>query len=466
MEIPNNNNNNLKNHKNNAIGKYGPTYYSSSSRYNKVDQKNDHYKHHGYWNEHYYNKLPNRSSSSHFYNNYYERFNSNKLEHNNYNNIRKYSNSKSEKCSSRRKYYNNKFYMTNQKYNQNYYTSNRYANNCSGKKSGFNSQSFQNGANGTFSNRASHLPSNSNRFTFSSQTSNSTFDYGRLPIVALSKIYSFLNLKDRLNASSTCKQWRAGLFDPRLWNTFHLTIYLCNRDSDLKSAYFKANFLLNYVEHLSIKYDPNDLLLFEHLIVLLNYSNNINLKHLSIQPILNTYFYEDYDDHCYYNSSEALSCNLQRETVNEKQTENQSNKRLFKLLNKIILNSKCIEHLSLGCIGDFNRSNCNFEELVSNLAKKHLISLKSIHLSTINNSSVLTLASSPSSSSSSSHKNNHPKKSNQLVTVNNSFAFNSNNMYLSNSLGQFVNLNVLSLDYDDLTDQFLRSSVCLNSMKK
>jgi hypothetical protein len=356
--------------------------------------------------------------------------------------------------------------MNNHKYNQNYNsnTNNRLANNCTNKQSRFNNQPFQNSSNGNFINSTYHVASNSNRSSSSSQTTNSTVDYSKLPIVALSKIYSFLNLKDRLNASLTCKQWRAGLFDPRLWTQFHLTIYLCNRESDLKSAQFKANFLLNYVEHLTIKYDPNDLVLFDHMIDLLNYSNNINLKHISIQPILNTYFYDyqEYDDNCYYDSNDAFSTSSQQVPVNEKLIENRSNKRLFKLLNKILLNSKCIEHLSLGCIGDFNRLNCNFDELVSNLAKKHLISLKSIHLSTINNSSILTLASYPSSS----HNINNGNKSNQPIAPNNFSALNSNNMFLSNSLGQFVNLNALSLDYDDLTDQFLRTSVCLNSLKK
>ena len=118
-------------------------------------------------------------------------------------------------------------------------------------------------------------------------------DFSKLPNLVLTNIFSFLNLKDRLNASIVCKKWRAGLFNPILWHKFNLVVYLCNKYEDLQSTFFKMKKLSKFTENCVFKFDANDLLLLGHLVDCLDmlkaHNELNNLKSISLSPIFNLF---------------------------------------------------------------------------------------------------------------------------------------------------------------------------------
>lgn len=334
--------------------------------------------------------------------------------------------SSSAKCNGRRYYkYNNyaprnQFYGNRRRYNRHYYDDENY-----------------------------YITSRFTKNTSSSSSSSSMIvdaagvDFSKLPSIVLANIYSHLDLTDRLTASSVCKSWRGALLNtPHLWHRFHLVIYLLNVNRDLRSAQFKCASLAKYAQALTLNYDPRNMFLYEPLVqqVLSQLAHSShNLKQLTLVPILN-YSSSYYNHHYHY--QHALVSSL--------------NKRCFESLNNIVLGAKCIEHLALGCLTDLNyqriSSNRNnyLVELIGALAKKQLYNLKSLHVSSVCSSPILAFR---------SNKYDKKQRNNNNDIIGRQF-------YLSNLLTQFVNLTQLSIDYDDLSNEFLNSTVCLLSLKK
>lgn len=257
-------------------------------------------------------------------------------------------------------------------------------------------------------------------------------DFSMLPNIVLNKIYSYLNLKDRLNASLTCKRWRIALFNPSLWQNSTLTIYLLNRFVDIQSSEFKIQYLSKYTKRLVLKYDPNDLSLFSYLISVIaaNLDEFKNLTSVSLQPILYNLFYEDYlyeDDDFGDEESYLTECNL----------------NLFNNLINWCSKTKLVEHISLGLVDDVNKTKSNLVNLISVLGDKHANNLRSLHVSTSKKISSLTLQT--------NYVSNNAEK----------------NFFITNYLFKFTNMTCLSIDYEHLTDDFLRnSSCCLFTLKK
>ncbi|CAF0712121.1 unnamed protein product [Brachionus calyciflorus] len=263
------------------------------------------------------------------------------------------------------------------------------------------------------------------------------YDYSQLPNIVLANIYSHLNLKDRLSASLVCKTWRLGLFNPSLWQDSNITIYLLNRFVDLKSSDFKLQNLLKYSKNLIVKYDPNEMSLYNYLInvIIGNLKEYKNVSSVSLQPILYNLFYED---GYFYDDEEELNDN------DDYLSEN--NAILFKNLTEWCLNTKNVEHLSLGLIDDMNKSKVNLAKLMAALGDKHANNLKSLHLSTSKKISSLAL-----------------QTTNGNIQAN---YYDDKKFFLSQCLSRFKALTHLSIDFEHLSDDFLRSSCCLQSLKK
>lgn len=346
---------------------------------------------------------------------------------------------------------------------------------------------------------------------------NNSNDYSLLPNVVLTKIYSYLSLKDRLNASVACKSWRLALFNPCLWHEYKLSIYLCNRLQDVRSAYFKSHNLSRYTPNLAVKYEPNDLVLFEHVCKLFENlkraeSNgagrliNKNLKQISLQPYTSDYFEIEYDAEDGSSQADEMFEQSEQELCSFRNDDNedifnsfdgycddydrnlnfgQLNKKLFGLLKEIILDTKCLEHLGLGLLSDLSAKKENLIELLAGLNKKHLFNLKSLHISTIQTRSIASLVSKSSfgeqsTSSSSSSSSVSSPTSNSSSQSDSSSLFSAKHLestaslvpnddglvFISDLLCQFINLSQLSIDYNDLSDEFLKSTVCLISLKK
>jgi hypothetical protein len=115
------------------------------------------------------------------------------------------------------------------------------------------------------------------------------YDYSKLPNIVLKNIYSYLNLKETLTASSTCSNWRMALYHPALWQNFTLKIYLCYI-KDIQSAYYKARAFGKYINKLVIHFEPKDFLLLQELVNVLEIiKQNRNLTHISMCPEYTVY---------------------------------------------------------------------------------------------------------------------------------------------------------------------------------
>ena len=61
-----------------------------------------------------------------------------------------------------------------------------------------------------------------------------------LPSVILIEILSYLPLKDRINACSTCKAWRASLFHPNFWRRLEFTFKTGDSNALEKSRFLAS----------------------------------------------------------------------------------------------------------------------------------------------------------------------------------------------------------------------------------
>ena len=259
---------------------------------------------------------------------------------------------------------------------------------------------------------------------------NNSWDFSDLPAVCLVHIFRHLTVKDRLNASLACKKWRSVLFSNAcLWNNFSLTLYLCK--SRKSSLGFKMDSkILNFSPHLTLKYDLFSYGFFlRQACDLFEKINSKSLKSLSFIP-----------------------CSLDKHT-NEINVDFSLSKRFAELLNKTVLNAKSIEHLALGDC--FLSAQNQYEhkikherkELIQTLEQAHSAALKSLHLSTSDKTAY------------SFNNVNSNADTNAPVIV-------QSELFLSNYLCSFTNLTCLSIDYDDLNDEYLNSTVCVNSLKR
>ena len=270
---------------------------------------------------------------------------------------------------------------------------------------------------------------------------NTSSNFSNLPNVCLAKIFKYLSLKERLNASLACKNWRLILFNtPCLWHDFNLSVLICK--SYKLSLHFKMESnILNYSPNLTLKYDLVSFGFF--LKNACNLFERLNSKHIRAITFIP----------CVYDKPQIDTTSL------ISYIDSSFNKRLLELLKSSILYSNCIEHFTLGdCFSKCINENMNNEhkfkheakELILALKEKHSTTLKSLHLSTIDKSSYVFKK---------RNQNNRVTETQEPVVV-------QTQLFLSNYLGNFTSLVCLSIDYEDLNDEFLNSAACVNTLER
>lgn len=105
-----------------------------------------------------------------------------------------------------------------------------------------------------------------------------------IPNVVLDQIFAYLSWPDKVNASSTCKRWRCGLYHPCFWKSISFSLTVLNKDKEEKAKYFMHAFgkIVRYVDIIFDSLDPMSSLLTDDLLNIL--SDNAQLKRLMLFP--------------------------------------------------------------------------------------------------------------------------------------------------------------------------------------
>ncbi|KFM74832.1 F-box only protein 33, partial [Stegodyphus mimosarum] len=221
--------------------------------------------------------------------------------------------------------------------------------------------------------------------------------WNNLPSIIIVEIFSFLTVKDRLNASSVCKAWRNNLFHPKLWRKVVFQLNSCdnktvNQNND--GARFLAKHCGRFAREVVIEVNssnPKDVQLCKDILKVLTFNNN--LRALSIKPRSSRLEWSDYND--------TLSLD-----------------QYLEFLIRIIKTAHCLEHLSLGCIEELLDLS---EYFLTPLAEYQAACIRSLHLSSVKE------------------------------VPGSYFIYDIN----SSIFKTFLNLECLSIDYDYISDQLL-----------
>jgi len=250
-------------------------------------------------------------------------------------------------------------------------------------------------------------------------------DWESLPTVVLVKIFHFLPLQQRLGASSTCKHWRQAVFSPQLWPSMNFDCSL--KKQLLFRSQFFARTLRNTVLRLT---NDSPSALRNGLKVLENLKFNNRIKSFAILPShLNIGWSED-------SYSRVLD-------------------KYISAIETICLNAKDLTHFSLGCIEELLDHADTFLFLLSQRPCHHYQGKVS---PTDGFNGIYSQAALPEKCVPCQYLNlDHPPlKSLYLASVKTNLEVYGV-IDLRTSLFQpFTNLQILSLDYDYVSNQLLQ----------
>lgn len=67
-------------------------------------------------------------------------------------------------------------------------------------------------------------------------------DWNTVPKVILYEVFKHLPVRDKLNASSSCKHWRSIIFSPALWHTMDFIVLSENEHNKDRVKFYKTTF--------------------------------------------------------------------------------------------------------------------------------------------------------------------------------------------------------------------------------
>lgn len=105
-----------------------------------------------------------------------------------------------------------------------------------------------------------------------------------IPNVVLDQIFAYLSWPDKVNASSTCKRWRCGLYHPCFWKSISFSLITMNKDKEEKAKYFMHAFgkIVKYVDIIFDSLDPMSSVITDELLNILG--DNTQLSRLMLIP--------------------------------------------------------------------------------------------------------------------------------------------------------------------------------------
>lgn len=106
-------------------------------------------------------------------------------------------------------------------------------------------------------------------------------DWSSLPSIITVEIFSYLNLTDKLNASSVCHRWRNCLFHPSLWKDYCLKLKSGTKKRNINLADVCGKFVREIVLEFHTR---NSLSMRESVGLLHTISDNTNLQCLVLKP--------------------------------------------------------------------------------------------------------------------------------------------------------------------------------------
>lgn len=176
--------------------------------------------------------------------------------------------------------------------------------------------------------------------------------WNNLPSLILNEIFSYLQYRDKLQASSTCKQWRIALHHTNQLADVHFQIRKDDEDIVVKSNYI-AQYIAHKVKHLTVSFDSISAVCLQLLSnILQEVSTNSKVKQVVLNP-----------SHCLFQKDAVF---IQRFII----------KKLLDLAD----NSDDLETISIGCSELLFQSS---GKLLDSLVKHHHTSLKCLMLATL-----------------------------------------------------------------------------------
>ncbi|XP_042879198.1 F-box only protein 33-like [Penaeus japonicus] len=242
-----------------------------------------------------------------------------------------------------------------------------------------------------------------------------------LPSVILIEILSYLPLSDKISACSTCKAWRSALFHPSFWRKIEL-VFKSSDWSRLERSRFVASWGARKLRSCILQLETvNTSCLVEADHVLLKLTRNPQVEELILLPTHCHTFVKGHDRPYYFrhnnnnynknntSHSRCLPCSRSSYQFIESAQES---------LQSIITNSRSLRGLSLGCIQDLTDQADIFLPL---LARHQSSSLNTLCLASVK----------------------YDPDSYALLDI------------TPDNFTSFTNLQVLTLDYDYMSDRLL-----------
>jgi len=184
--------------------------------------------------------------------------------------------------------------------------------------------------------------------------------WNNLPSVVLNEVFFYLSTNEKVQASSTCKNWRSALSHPRCWRNVHFVLKPQGIEKNIARTRYLIDCAAKKLHNANVTFDSMDSACVEEVSNLLeNLAESVNLKRLFLNP-----------------SNCSLVC-----PGSQEEWSLYVERHFGAPLISIVKRSHHLEMLSLGCLEDLISSHA--KSLLENVVNKHANSIQVLGLATI-----------------------------------------------------------------------------------